>query len=345
MSTPRAEPEVRYTPEQQRAIETRKYSVALSAGAGCGKTFVLTERFLSYFEPGASRTLAPDELSELVAITFTERAAREMRDRIRKKCSARLRAAEGADAEHWAALLRALDSARISTIHSFCAALLRSRAVEAGLDPQFQVLEQSQADALLSEVIDDELRRLVAAQDPHALDLAVRFDLDTLHSMLRTLVLEGNAAQFAHWLAVAPRDQMACWEDFHAGTVLPAVARRLADSLPSRQLLNALREHIPANPTMQQRRDVLLDRLPSAQNIAATPEPMVAVLEEILAHARVQGGGGAKVWSTAEVFETIKNAATELREMINKELLPIVNFDPRRRRSRGHRPAPAGDRR
>ena len=73
------------TDEQRAAIATRDVSVALSAGAGCGKTFVLTERFLSHLQPGEGTQLA-----ELVAITFSDRAAREMRDRIRGRCYERL---------------------------------------------------------------------------------------------------------------------------------------------------------------------------------------------------------------------------------------------------------------
>src|SRR5436190_3243798 len=93
------------TSEQLLAITTRQVSVALSAGAGCGKTFVLTERFLAHFTPveGQARvTLEPSELGRLVAITFTERAAREMRDRIRTKCYERLRN-EPTQSERWAA--------------------------------------------------------------------------------------------------------------------------------------------------------------------------------------------------------------------------------------------------
>ena len=72
------------TPEQQRAIGTTAVSVSLSAGAGCGKTFVLTERYLAHFDPADDKALGPGDLARLVAITFTERAAREMRDHIRE---------------------------------------------------------------------------------------------------------------------------------------------------------------------------------------------------------------------------------------------------------------------
>src|SRR5215467_4258620 len=139
---------VSMTKEQRRAVEARSASVALSAGAGCGKTFVLTERFLADLEPSDdeglfAENLDPAKLHELIAITFTDRAAREMRERIRKKCYERLQLASSQrHVEYWLKLLRSLDSARVSTIHAFCGALLRSNAVEAGLDPRFTVVEQ-----------------------------------------------------------------------------------------------------------------------------------------------------------------------------------------------------------
>ncbi len=83
-----------FTDQQRKAIDTRHTSVSLSAGAGCGKTFVLTERFLSHLEPD-DPDAPPVQLHELIAITFTDRAAREMRDRIQKKCYERLQAGGG----------------------------------------------------------------------------------------------------------------------------------------------------------------------------------------------------------------------------------------------------------
>ena len=136
----------RFTEQQAAAIETRGVSIALSAGAGCGKTFVLTQRFLKSLEAGDDSA----ELHSLVAITFTDKAAREMRDRIRSACQQRLQQCERDEVDHWLALMRGLDSARVSTIHSFCTSLLRSQAVEAGLDPRFGLLEPALANTLLS---------------------------------------------------------------------------------------------------------------------------------------------------------------------------------------------------
>jgi hypothetical protein len=176
------------TDQQRLALGKRGVSVALSAGAGCGKTFVLTRRFLEQLEPEGGKGGRPARLGELVAITITDRAAREMRDRIRQECHRRLLEAPERQVDYWLNLLRELDSARISTIHAFCASLLRSHAVEAGLDPRFRVLEQSQADTLLDELIDDQLRSRLAAGDEAVLDLVVEFGLERLREMVRMLL-------------------------------------------------------------------------------------------------------------------------------------------------------------
>src|SRR5690606_5635346 len=129
------------------------------------------------------------ELEELVAITFTDAAAREMRDRIRRRCFERLQAAASdREANAWQRLLRSMDAARISTIHSFCTQLLRTYAVEAGLDPQFEVLDAPAAELLKLETIDDRLRALLLANDDDALELAARRGLDRLRNDLAALV-------------------------------------------------------------------------------------------------------------------------------------------------------------
>ena len=112
----------------------------------------------------------------MVAITFTDRAAREMRDRIRKKCHERLML-DHENVEHWLSLLRQLDAARVSTIHSFCGSLLRSHAIEAGLDPRFGVLDPNQASTLLNDLLDDELRRQLTIENPPLMDLVVDYGL------------------------------------------------------------------------------------------------------------------------------------------------------------------------
>ena len=312
------------TTEQSLAISTRTVSVALSAGAGCGKTFVLTERYLSYFGPG---NLQPAELGRLVAITFTDRAAREMRDRIRKKCFDRLLAAsEAADADYWTALLRGLDGARVSTIHSFCGALLRTHAVEAGVDPRFAVLDQTQADALLGELLDDLLRALLADQDEDTLGLIVQFSLDRVRQMLRSLVRRGDAEEFARWLECQPAEQVEIWREYHRQVAVPAVLGRIGRSADARAILSVLADNIPSHPTMQQRRLALLAELTVLRDEPATIADPTAALETIRENAKVQGGGTKKNWDSEDAYDTFKCAAERLRKLIDTQA-KVLTFD------------------
>src|SRR5947208_11909233 len=98
------------TDEQQLAVVTRGVSVVLSSGAGCGKTHVLTERYLSHLRDGMA-------VGQLVAITFTDRAARQMRDRIRQALVQGLQDAPDIEVTRWEQHLRDLETAQISTIH------------------------------------------------------------------------------------------------------------------------------------------------------------------------------------------------------------------------------------
>jgi ATP-dependent helicase/nuclease subunit A len=121
-------------PEQKAAIEATGV-VFVSAGAGTGKTRVIVERYLrAVCERGLS-------VDSVLVITYTERAAGELRARIR----ARL-AEEGRPD-----LARELDGAWVSTIHGFCHRLLKAHPFEAGVDPGFRVLDESQGRVLRSE--------------------------------------------------------------------------------------------------------------------------------------------------------------------------------------------------
>ena len=120
--------------EQRRAIEASGV-VFVSAGAGTGKTTVLVERFC---RAAVERGLPVDSL---LVITYTDRAAGELRSRIRSALHER----ERHD------LARELDGAWISTIHGFCSRLLRQNAVAAGIDPHFRVLDAEQALVLARE--------------------------------------------------------------------------------------------------------------------------------------------------------------------------------------------------
>lgn len=142
------------TADQRRAIATAGRDVCVVAGAGSGKTFVLTERIVG-------RVLSGEvELPQVLAITFTEKAAAEMKERLAKALLDRGRATAREDVE----------AAAVSTIHAFCARILREHAIEAGVDPAFEVLDEVASDRLLRAAL-DALVEETAAADPESLSL------------------------------------------------------------------------------------------------------------------------------------------------------------------------------
>lgn len=134
--------------EQQRlAVETIDRNVALVAGAGTGKTGVLTERFIEILKNGS----LPEgkQLRSVVAITFTEKAAEEMKARIQKRLSEERDRLPG---------LAGQTNFRIATIHGFCAQILRDDPAGASVDPQFVILEEADAQALMLEALHESYR-------------------------------------------------------------------------------------------------------------------------------------------------------------------------------------------
>ena len=309
-----------YTDEQQAAIFAEGTSVALAAGAGCGKTFVLTERFLRELEPERGDV----DLQRLVAITFTERAAREMRDRVREQCAARLGSAKDAATQtHWQRILRELDGARISTIHAFCTSLLRTCAVEAGLDPRFVVADQAKADTLRRDVVNNLLRHRLAAQDEAVLDLVFHFSLDGLRDRIGELLADTSTAGFAAWEDCSPEALVAHWETFHREQLRPILISRLLDSAPVQAMIALLQNETDWPPKTAERRAVLLDLLPSLADSAN----IEGDLDDINDAAKVQGGDAKKSWPSEDLYNAFKDAASPLRAEI-KKLLPKLAFDP-----------------
>lgn len=131
---------------QQMAITTINRNLALNAGAGTGKTKVLTERYVYILEHG--NLVENKEIESIVAITFTKKATQEMIQRIRLEVKKNFH-----KGDKWRRYYRDLEQANISTIHSFCGKLLRENPIEANIDPMFQVLEDDKAGKLLKSSI------------------------------------------------------------------------------------------------------------------------------------------------------------------------------------------------
>src|SRR3954453_21914842 len=166
----------RFTAEQRAAIEDRSGSALLAANAGSGKTAVMVERFVE------AVLLDDVPVASILALTFTEKAAGELRERGRKRLLGL-----GED-EHG----RAVDAAWMGTIHGFCARVLRSRPLAAGLDPRFTVLEAAAARRVAEAAYERALESWAGAGGPPALDLAAAYGpalrelILTVHDTLRS---------------------------------------------------------------------------------------------------------------------------------------------------------------
>ena len=114
--------------QQKLAVDHPEKTMAISAGAGSGKTRVLVERYIKVVLDGIA------EIDEILAITFTKKAASELKSRVRERLQ---EVSESGDKEKKMIAERALrkiDSAPISTFHSFCQSMLKENTIEAGLE-------------------------------------------------------------------------------------------------------------------------------------------------------------------------------------------------------------------
>ncbi len=177
------------TKEQNLSITTIDRNLAVNAGAGTGKTKVLTERYIYILEHGDLEK--GKEVESIVAITFTKKATQEMKERIREGIKKRFSLGE-----RWIRYYRDMEKANISTIHGFCGNILRDNSLNAGVDPMFTILDQGEADILLEDTIleeliqsieeDEKIYNLVKVFNRDDLDKVV-FEIKAIYNKIRTV--------------------------------------------------------------------------------------------------------------------------------------------------------------
>src|ERR1041385_3283981 len=143
-------------PEQAAAAYEIDKHISVTAGPGSGKTTGLVERYL---HPLREHSLSIDQI---VAITFTNRAANEMHERLRSELNQMLRIANEEERRRWLNYKRTLDGAVITTIHGFCARLLREFPIEARVDPQFLLLDEHRAAMMLELIVEEVLSDFIS---------------------------------------------------------------------------------------------------------------------------------------------------------------------------------------
>ena len=151
----------RPTASQAQAVRERGSALLVSAGAGSGKTKVLTERLMERLRDEKD----PAALDSFLVITFTRAAAGELRGRILEELAAAL--AEDPGNRHLRRQSALCRRAQIGTIHSFCASLLREFSHLAGLSPDFRVADEDRAEALKAAALERTLDRCYEEPEKH----------------------------------------------------------------------------------------------------------------------------------------------------------------------------------
>jgi ATP-dependent helicase/nuclease subunit A len=221
---------------EQQAATLTPGDLLVRAGAGCGKTEVLARRFVTLIagDIQGRQPLTPEQIG---AITFTEKAAYDMRARIAAVLAERIKRETSSELRvHLLRARRSLPLSRISTIHAFCARILRENALAAGLDPDFQVLDESESRTFRERVCKQTVVDAIRRSDPGAKRLLRMRRLESatqregaLEIVLRILDEVARLGHTVKWLTDATRQNASRLAD-EAETVT-RVAHRLAELL------------------------------------------------------------------------------------------------------------------
>jgi ATP-dependent helicase/nuclease subunit A len=267
------------------AVDPRN-NVVLEASAGTGKTTVLVQRYVNLLKAGV-------EPFNILAITFTRKAATEMRERI----IAELRKAAALsemDRRRWQTLRDRIGEISISTIDAFCLSLLREFPLEADLDPGFDMADETEVPRFIDEALDRSMRIFTARASEDA-DIAL-------------VLAQLGASRTRAGLASLLDRRLVAWSaldrflargssELHAADVCARAASQLIDVL--RHVRGGLQSFLQVGPSHHPRYQLFLrqvDRLQRGEG-AATDAQIRAALDRIALHFLKQDGtarsGGA----------------------------------------------------
>jgi ATP-dependent helicase/nuclease subunit A len=301
-----------FTDQQRSAIRRRGGPTLVSSGAGCGKTFVLTHRYLDHLRSDGV------DASQIVAITFTERAAREMRERIRAAIVKEIRQAATDDAaEQWRRQRRLLDRAPITTIHSFCAMTLRGNAVAAGLDPEFEIIERTEAEGVLRDASIAALQRVLIAETIEGEDLRQLVRLYGWNAVTRAvtdLVREADRNAWSDAASTPPAAVAEDWTRFWCETFRPRYVRFFLRTNPKvTRCVRLMRDHPPSGCDKMSRRARTI--LETIGNLSVESD-LASSLEALGDAAKVAGTKGEDAWPREVDYEEVKAIFANFRKAL-----------------------------
>jgi ATP-dependent exoDNAse (exonuclease V) beta subunit len=302
------------TEEQRAAIEATGAEALVEAGAGTGKTGVMVDR---YCRLACEQGISP---SAILAFTFTDKAAAELRQRIRAEIERRAEAGS----ERARELLPTLGSAWVTTIHGFCNRLLSAHPVAVGIDPRFRVLDAAETERAAGEAFDEALESFLAGGDRDREGTVAAFDIGGLRGIVLGVHAELRSRGEAEPRLPEPPEPDVPGALRNAAAV---AAEAIAELKPG-----------SANHELVERALVLLDRAegpPSLDEIASLrttskAKPLAAYREAIdaaLSRVAEAGEGGLAYRHVAELLQLFSArfvAAKQRRAGIDFEDLQLL---------------------
>jgi ATP-dependent helicase/nuclease subunit A len=296
----------RLTEQQHQAVHSIDRNVIVSAGAGSGKTMVLVERYLRVLEENPDATI-----SDIVAVTFTRKAAEEMRSRLKSRLKDIAQTCADEARPRWNELLFQVDHARIGTIHSLCESILRAFPVEAQIDPQFEVLDDLTRADLMNTAVEEVLQEMIAEPDP-------------LQLMLLEYPVESIRLWIIHQLESIPqyrnsRASMGTTPEAvlgHAKTIIDRVKTAAISKFTENKEAQASVQfmfdnpwHDKDSPLEQRRLDAL--RLMHAIRSAQTVEEKCQLVVELAEQPKAGSAGGPKGKDLRAAIKCVREAAED----------------------------------
>jgi ATP-dependent helicase/nuclease subunit A len=310
----------RLTDQQRAAAHAPGEGLCVDAGAGSGKTTVLVERIMHLLDCGV-------DLRRIVAITFTRKAAAEMKERLREAIHRRPEN-DPRSMDKWRALELEIETARVTTIDGFCASLLHENALRTGLDPDFSTLADEEAPLLRAAIAETTLAALLDRGAGGARRLVVEHGLERLTAFLEeTLNQTARFEEAARPYAGLDADGLTTLWQTQAEDLQRVRDEELAASPEAARLAATLGGFAgqctdPEDKTEVHRREALrfLHMMMERGNTASV-------------RAGVQGacglkliGGSKKAWSSEEAMRAVKAAVKEARELALEYCEP--EYDP-----------------
>ncbi len=301
------------TPEQQAAIDATGREIMVEAGAGSGKTGVMVDRYC--------RLVCEErvDLDAVLAFTFTDRAAAELRARIRAGIEYRAQDGDRRALE----ILPGLGSAWVTTIHGFCNRLLRAHPIAVGIDPGFRVLDTPETGRAAMEAFEEALESFLSNRDREREQTVAAFGLEGLRAIVNTAHAELRSRGIAEPRLPDPPEPDVAAALRHATAVAAEALAELKNGNANRQLLERARDLLAGGGTPSLEELAALRTSSRAESVALYKQ----AIEEALARVAEAGEGGVAYRHLAELLRIFTGsfaASKERRAGIDFEDLQIM---------------------